>query len=274
MRTKISFQWALALLALLSASNLTLYGQGRDLGSVASSHQTAAGTTAEEQKPALTLGDRADLHMARKEYGDAADSYIQALRQPGLSADDDASLWNRLGIAYQAELKYGPARKAYKKSLHFRKDFAEPWNNLGTTYYMQNKYGKSVKYYERAIRLNGESASMHMNLGTSYYHLNHFDKAVLEYRAALVLDPNILTKHSAMGTVVETREGDPKYYYYLAKTFANLGRVDEAVHYLRRAFEDGFNDLKQLNEDPDFKKINQAPEYVELLKNPPVAIKE
>ena len=83
-------------------------------------------------------------------------------------------------------MRYGPARKAYKNALHFRKDFPEPWNNLGTTYFMQKKYGKSAKYYQRAIQLNGQSASFHMNLGTTDYHLDRFDKAVLEYRAALL----------------------------------------------------------------------------------------
>ena len=274
MQTKIGFRRALMLLALPAAAGWSEYGQELGRALPASSPQTVVETPSEEPKHALTIEERAYLHMASKEYGDTVETYTQALRRPGLSADDTASLWNRIGIAYQAELKFGAARKAYKNSLHYRKDFAEPLNNLGTTYYMQKKYGKSAKYYMRAIAFNGQSASFHMNLGTSYYHMDHFDKSVLEYCAALLLDPDILTKHSSMGTIVETRESDPRFYYYLAKTFANLGRVDEAVHYLRRAFEDGFHDLKGLNEDPDFKKISQAPEYVELLKNPPVAIKE
>jgi len=46
------------------------------------------------------------------------------------------------------------------------------------------------------------------------------------------------------------------------------------VRYLRRALEDGFNDQKMLDEDPDLKKISQFPDYVELRKNPPKAIKD
>jgi hypothetical protein len=56
--------------------------------------------------------------------------------------------------------------------------------------------------------------------------------------------------------------------------FASLGRVDEAVRYLRRAFEDGFKDQKKLQEDPDFQKISSYPAYVELLNNPPVPIQQ
>lgn len=272
MKRNCSLGWALTLIALF-LPRPALNAQQGSLLSPGIPPQAVIGAPPSDKKP-LTIEERGDLFMARKEYADAADSYGQALRRPGLTPDETASLWNRLGIAWQAELKYGRARKAYKNALHYRQNFAEPWNNLGTTYFMQKKYGKSAKYYEHAIQLNGQSASMHMNLGTTYYHLNHYDKAVEEYRTALVLDPEVLKSPSTMGTTIETRESDPKFYYYLAKSFANLGRVEEAVRYLRRAFEDGFNDFKGLNDDPDFKKISLAPEYVELLKNLPVAIKD
>ncbi len=273
MRNKTYFPWTLALIVGLFPAWCLYAGLERP-NRPENPPQTQTETATAPEKHTLTLEQRADLFMARKEYADASETYIQALRRAGLSADDTASLWNRLGIAYQAQTKFGPARKAYKNALHYRKDFPEAWNNMGTTYFMQKKYSKSSKYYLRAIKLNNQSASFHMNLGATYYHLNHFDQAVLEYRTALLIDPDILTKHSDIGTVVETREGDPRFYYYLAKSFANLGRVDEAVRYLRRAFEEGFQDLKGLSDDPDFKKISQTPAYVELLKSPPLAIKD
>src|SRR5438046_7457455 len=237
MKRKSCSQWAMALVSVLT-SVWCLNAREGVLNGAVKAPQPQSGTPTEPEKHALTVAERADLFMARKQYADAAETDGQALRRPGLPGEETASLWNRLGIALQAELRYGPARKAYKNALHFRKDFPEPWNNLGTTYFMQKKYGKSAKYYQRAIQLNGQSASFHMNLGTTDYHLDRFDKAVLEYRAALLLDPDILSKHAEMGTVVETRESDPKFYYYLAKSFANLGRVDDAVRYLGRAFED------------------------------------
>jgi len=151
---------------------------------------------------------------------------------------------------------------------------ALPIYNLGTTYYLTSKFRKSVAYYRRAVRLKPASASFHLNLGTSYYRLRHWQEAVQEYREALSLDPNILTEHSTMGTVLETRGTDVEYYYYMAKVFASLGRTDDAVRYLRRAFEDGFRDIKRLDEDPDFAKISKDPSYTALRSNPPVPIKD
>jgi tetratricopeptide (TPR) repeat protein len=219
----------------------------------------------------LTLEERGDIFMARKNYVEAADYYYQALQH---SSFKDSSLWNKLGIAYQQAGKYLSARKAYASSARLNKDFAEPWNNLGTVYFMEKKYRRSAKYYERAIELKSDNAAFHMNLGTSYYHLKKFPQAVKEYRTALGLDPNVLTQQSPMGTVVDAGAADVEFYFYLAKAFASVGNAEEAVRYLRRALEDGFNNPKRIDEDPDFKKISQFPAFVELMRNPPVAIKD
>jgi len=223
-------------------------------------------------KPAeLTLEDRADIFMARKSYADAVDYYYRALKQRG---NADPSLWNKLGIAYQHQMNYRAARNAYKKATRLRKEFPEPWNNWGTTYFLENRAGKSIKYYRRAIELNAANASFHLNLGTALYQRKKDLEAFEEWRVAITLDPNVLTDRSTVGTVLQARAADARFYFNLAKVFASVGRTEEAVRYLRRAFEDGFNDLKALDEDPGFKKISEYPAYIELRKNPPIPIKD
>lgn len=234
--------------------------------------------TPESQPPApsktpatLTLEDRADIFMARKSYLDAVDYYRRALKATG---NTDSALWNKIGIAYQQQMNYSAARKAYKEAMGRNKTFSEAWNNMGTTYYQDDRVKKSLKYYRQAIKLNPYSASFHLNLGTSLYRLKKIQPALEEYRTALSIDPNVLTERSALGTTVRAPSADAKFFFYLAKVFASLGRADEAVRYLRRAFEDGFNDIKDLDRDPDFKKISEFPAYVELRANPPKAIGE
>ncbi len=236
--------------------------------------QIASGVTppvSAQQPKQLSLEERADIFMARKGYADAVDYYSRAL---GQSKQSDPVLWNKLGIAYQQQMNFNAARKAYKEAIRVRTDYPEAWNNLGTTYYLANKFAKSVKYYRKAVALSPGSASFHMNLGTSFYRMKKPKEAVDEYRQALTLDPNILNERSTMGTVVEARGSDVDYYFYMAKVFASLGRIGEAIRYLRRAFEDGFKDFKKLDEDPDFLKISQDPSYIALRSNPPVGIKD
>jgi tetratricopeptide (TPR) repeat protein len=230
---------------------------------------TPSGST-QQAKP-LSLEQRADIFMARKAYPDAVDYYTRALRQSGQS---DPALWNKLGIAYQQQMSFNTARSAYKEAIRRRHDYPEAWNNLGTIYYLLNKFGKSIKYYRKAISFKPGAASFHLNLGTSFYRIKKPKEAVDEYRQALMLDPNILNERSTTGTVVQARGADVEYYFYMAKVFASLGRVEDAVRYLRRAFEDGFKEFKKLDEDPDFLKINQDPSYIALRNNPPVPIKD
>lgn len=234
-------------------------------------HPASAPGGATSLKPQLSLQERADIYMARKSYADAVDYYLRALKQSG---SNSPIIWNKLGIAYQQQVRYRPARKAYNEAIRRKKDFPEPWNNLGTIYFLQNKYRKSLRYYHEAISLNPTSASFHLNLGTSYYHLKMIKEAVEQYHRALELDPNCLTERSTLGTVVQARGADVDFYFYVAKVFASLGRVEEAVRYLRRAFEDGLEDRRRIEQDSDFQKIAQEPAYLELMKNPPQAIKD
>jgi AMMECR1 domain-containing protein len=63
-------------------------------------------------------------------------------------------------------------------------------------------------------------------------------------------------------------------YFYIAKALASKGNAEVAVRYLRRALEDGFTDRQRIDDDPDFKKISQHPAFVELMRNPPLAIRD
>ena len=236
--------------------------------------QPTASQAQELATPTITLQQRGDIFMARKDYSDAVEFYSRAIRQEAAKPVDTAVVWNKLGIAYQQQDYYLAARKAYEKALHLNQNAAEPWNNLGTTYFFAARYKKSVKYYQHAIALEPNSPAFHVNLGTSYTHIKKYPEAVEEYRVALTLDPTILSEHGANGTVMQPRLVDSEYFFYLAKVFASLGRAPEAVRYLRRAFEEGFENLKRLDQDPDFLKISKTPEYAALRKNPPAALKD
>lgn len=245
---------------------------GRISLSLAHAQESGPSLQAEAAKSReITLEERGDIYMARKSFIDAVDYYYRALKQTSFS---NPIVWNKLGIAYQQQVNHAAARKAYNKAIHLKKDFSEAYNNVGTTYYLENRYKKSLKYYHRAIEIDPNNATYHLNLGSSLFGLKRYKDSVQEYQTALSLNPNVLTERSTVGTVMQARGTDPQFYFYMAKVFASLGRVDEAVRYLRRAFEDGFKDHKRLAEDPDFQKISSHPSYVELLNNPPVPIKQ
>ena len=219
----------------------------------------------------VSLEMRGDIYMARKSYEDAVDYYSRALRQTGVS---NASIWNKMGIAFQEEANLRMARRAYQRAIHYQRNFAAAWNNVGTTFYLAHKDKKAIKFYQHAIKLEPSNPSFHLNLGTAFYRRRKYKETVDQYRQALILDPDILIQNSKTGTIVQARGSSVEYYFYMAKVFASLGRNKEAIRYLRHALEDGFRNYRRLNSDPDFKKLETDPDYVALLKNPPIAIKD
>ena len=87
----------------------------------------------------LTLEQRADIFMARKNYADAADYYYRALKQ---SSFKDPVLWNKLGIAFQQENKFHSARKAYNKRYSRRQQFRR---GAGTTWAPYTSWRRSME---------------------------------------------------------------------------------------------------------------------------------
>jgi len=263
--------------ALLGASlAISVASWGAQDGQVLSSERTETFQQQPVRHIKLSDEERADIFMARKSYSEAIEYYSRAIKSYRLSPQNKpkvAALWNKMGICYQQELGYEMARKAYKKSIHLDRTFGRPWNNLGTTFYLNQKVKKSIKYYRRAVKLSPLSASFHLNLGTAYFTRKKYKKAFVEYHTAIKIDPDILEQNSREGTAVETRHSSAKFYFYLAKVFASLGNASEAVRYLERAMEEGFNNQDRILQDPDLKKISKDPAFIALMKHPPVAIK-
>ncbi|MEJ2007871.1 MAG: tetratricopeptide repeat protein [Acidobacteriota bacterium] len=263
--------------ALLGATlAVSIASWGAQDGQALSSERTQ--TLQQESVPHRKLSDeeRGDIFMARKSYTNAIKYYSFAMESYPPSPQNKrklAALWNKTGICYQQEQAYKMARKAYKKSIHLDKTYARPWNNLGTTYYLNRKVKKSIKYYRHAVKLSPLSASFHLNLGTAYFTRKKYKKAFAEYHTAIKIDPGVLEQNSRQGTAVETRQASAKFYFYMAKVFASLGNASEAVRYLERAMEDGFDNRDRILKDPDMKKISKDPAFIALMKNPPVAIK-
>ena len=86
------------------------------------------------------------------------------------------------------------------------------------------------------------------------------------YHKALALNPNIFDPHQVQ-IVQETssRRQLVAVNYYLAKTYATAGKMQESLSYLRKALEAGFRDRKQLMKDKEFAALRDTPEFHQLM---------
>jgi tetratricopeptide (TPR) repeat protein len=65
---------------------------------------------------------------------------------------------------------------------------------------------------------------------------------------------------------VEVAPEDATARYNLACSFANLGRVDEAISALREAVRLGYRDVRHMEADPDLASIRSDPRYRALVE--------
>jgi tetratricopeptide (TPR) repeat protein len=213
--------------------------------------------------PQLSPESRGDIYMARKMYREAIDTFREG-------APTDAVLQNKIGIAYHQLSRLDDARKSYERALKLRPDYVEAMNNLGTVYYAKKSYRRAITWYSRALKLapaDPKSAPIYMNLGTAWFARKKYDQTTKAYEHALALDPDVFEHHGTFGVMLEERtvEERAKYHLYLAKLYAKDGRNELALQYLRKALEEGIKEKKKLEQEPEFAKLRDTPEFKELM---------
>ena len=210
---------------------------------------------------------RADILMARKEYFQAAASYLQIL----LNEPKNAELLNKVGVAFQQLGDLDRSEKFYKRAMHADKKFASAANNCGTVEYEKKHYSKAISMYNKALDLRSDLPTVYSNLGYAYFEDKQFPQAMDSFQKALALDPTIFDRRGLGGTVVLQRTAtDPGlFYFFVAKTYAQAGDAERAAHYLKLARDDGYSGFLSAQTDPAFAKVIKDPALQEVLHEPP-----
>jgi tetratricopeptide (TPR) repeat protein len=162
---------------------------------------------------------------------------------------EDAALHNRLGICYQRMGDAKAARRAYKKAIDLRRDYAEVWNNIGTLDHARSRYKQAISAYSKAIRLDPRSAVFYRNLGGAWLARGEVQKALDAWNEAYRLDPAIF---ETKGIVAMAGADLARQYYLYAKLLAARGETGRAFQYLSKALGLGFKDFSRIEHDRDF----------------------
>jgi tetratricopeptide (TPR) repeat protein len=219
-----------------------------------------AQVAAQAPHPPLSVENRGDIFMARKMYREAIDAFRE-------DQSKNPVILNKIGIAYHQMQQLDNARKYYEQAIRLKPNYAEAINNLGTVYYATKSFGRATRYYQRALKYAPNSASIYSNLGTAYFARKKYKQAMEIYQTALKLDPNVFESHGSYGVLLEERSVEERanFHFHMAKLYAQGGRNELALQYLRKALEEGFKDKKKIAEDPDFQAMRDLPEFKELM---------
>lgn len=221
-------------------------------------------------KPDLSDEQLADLYMVRKEYREAAEVYKRLSDQQ----PRNAVYLNKLGIALHQQAALSAALKYYQRATKVDPTYADAQNNIGTIWYQRKKYGKAIKAYEKALEMRNDMPVLYSNLGYAYFGDKKYDRAIAAFRQALALDPQLFEHNSSRnGSILQDRSvGDRgRFYFLLAKSFAEAGNVERCLLYLRKAKDEGYKELSAVKSDPSFAKVSKDPAIQEILEPKPVA---
>jgi tetratricopeptide (TPR) repeat protein len=212
-------------------------------------------TTASTLSPEI----QGDLLMVHRSYAAAIDAYQQ-------ESNRTAVIWNKIGVAYHHMFALDEARKYYQKALSLKPDYSDALNNLAAVYHGQHAYRQAERTYKEALKYAPNNAITYCNLGTSYFAEERYKPGMQAYHKALQLNPHIFDPgQTQIVQETSTRRQLVAVNYYLAKTYANEGKMQEALGYLRRALEAGFHDRKLLMKDKELASLRAMPEFHQLM---------
>jgi tetratricopeptide (TPR) repeat protein len=214
--------------------------------------------------PELTDEQMGDLYMVRKQYREAAGLFKKLSDQE----PRNPVYLNKLGIALHQQEALGLALKYYERAVKVDPRYADAENNVGTIWYQRKKYEKAIKAYQKAITMRTDMAVLYSNLGYAYFGDKKYEEAISSFRRALALDP-LLFEHngSRSGSILQDRsvEDRGRFYYMLAKSYAQAGDLDRCIHYLRKAKDEGYKQFADIKKDPAFGTALKDPAVQELL---------
>ena len=215
-------------------------------------------------RPEITDEQMGDLYMVRKQFREAAEMFKK------LSDQDPRNpvYLNKLGIALHQQTALGLALKYYERAVKVDPRYADAENNVGTIWYQRKKFEKAIKAYNKAIAMRSDMAVLYSNLGYAYFGDKKYEEAIAAFHHALVLDPQLFEHNgSRSGSILQDRSVDDRgrFYYMLAKSYAQAGDLDRCIHYLRKAKDEGYKNITDIKKDPAFGAALKDPAVQELL---------
>lgn len=233
----------------------------------APSQVSTAQTTPAELK--LAPEEMADLYMARKQYREASEEYKRLADQ----SPKNAVYLNKLGISLHQQSALGLALKYYQRAVKADPQYADAENNIGTIWYQRKRYGKAIRAYQKAIKMRDDMPVLYSNLGYAYFSDGKYEEAISAFRVALAKDPQFFERGATRtGSILQDRSVSDRgrFYFLLAKSFAQSGNLERCVLYLRKAKDEGYASMLDVKKDPAFAAVLKDPVVIEMLAPKPV----
>ena len=194
---------------------------------------------------------------------------------------DYANAHNNLAAILMKRGEIDKAITHYLKALKIDPDSAEAHNNLGAALINKGEIDKAIKHYTSALEIDPENAEIHDNLGNAFIRKGKIDEAVRQYQEALSIQPDFIRALfnlakaysikgeygkviSACNKVIELQPNISSAYYHIASAYARQNKIDDAIDWLKRAVNRGYDKWDFIRNDKDLESIRNTSYYRKL----------
>ncbi len=200
-----------------------------------------------------------DAYSARRHYQAAIAAYAKVPHR-------SATIWNKMGVAYQMMYNLKEAARCYKESLKLDHNNSVVLNNMGTVYDSLKDSKQAERMYRRALKISPKSPLILKNLGTNLMAQHKYNKGWDAYQKAVALDPQIFQDtNSPRSENPASAQQRGAMNYYMALGCARAGYTPCALQYLRLALDEGFITVQKVATGSDFASLRNNPAFQQLL---------
>lgn len=171
----------------------------------------------------------------------------------------------------------------YRKVMNLDRDYAYYCcYRIGWIHEMNRQYENALEYYDLALLFNNTHSYSYLMRGNILKdYLNRPDEAKEAFQMCIEYDGEVNDEtckqyaYLALGDEEQAiaicdsildQYPNGGCYYDAACLYSRMGRKEEAVSYLQKAFEKGFKRIKHVEADDDLDNIRKMPSYIKLIR--------
>jgi Flp pilus assembly protein TadD len=180
------------------------------------------------------------------------DEAVAELQKAADAAPTSAVIQSNLAYAYDRQGRTEEAVAAYRKALELDPKNTIVRNNLANLYSKQGLYEDAAREYEDLVQRDPGNATAKANLDAMLKN-----KTVLQERKEQV---------SSALQGADSKPKDPQAAYNAARVYARLGDADQALTWLNKALDLGYDQFDYLSLDPSLVNLKKDPRFLKLLE--------
>ena len=192
---------------------------------------------------------------------------------------------NREGAELLSQGNMDDALEEFQKAVELNPKDPVAQRNVAYVLDRQGKVEEAIDAYKQAIELDPKNLLAYNNLGVLYDKEGKYDEAIWQLENALSVNPSDPTtlknlenakkskavmqerenQLAALRREVDIQPENALALYKLGRLYAFFDRKEEALEWLGKALEHGYDDEHNLKTDPALDKLREDARFMDLL---------